>query len=153
MAGEIGNPVRRFVGLRAALLGLVLLLGAMSISVPFLARTTRLAIERTTSHDIAWNAANGREEFHELQDMIWRSAVGADVSPDQIRVAYAIMRSRIDTWRSGAFGDFLREEPERLAHFRQIKHSVDLIGPMLPGGAGPVDNLTAARCWTPQPTV
>jgi diguanylate cyclase (GGDEF)-like protein len=122
VATDVRKPTRSYRVLRIALAILIAGLAAMSVGLPFLAQSTKEAIKRTTTHDIAWNGANGRQEFQSLHLALLRFDKAApETRYAQLALALDIVRARMETWRSGAFGLFIENNPDLTKHASNLE--------------------------------
>jgi diguanylate cyclase (GGDEF)-like protein len=103
-------------------------------------------MNRATRNDIAWIGVHGREEFQDLIRKV--TAMAAAPSPERksdIVLAYEIVFSRLETWRTGAFGTLLKTVPSRLEKLDAVTVAFRSVGPHVAklGGLEDVRRLLA----------
>ena len=117
-----------FDRLRIVLIGFALSLGIACIFLPWAITSMQDMIERTLVHDVAWSGANGRDDFNTLV----RSALLMNAKPTEESIAATtlaldVFTSRVETWRSGSFGEFVAAERRRQRWLSQINSSNVLV--------------------------
>jgi diguanylate cyclase (GGDEF)-like protein len=113
-----------FDRLRIVLIGFALSLGAACVLLPWAVNSMQNMIERTLVHDIAWSGANGRDEFNTL----FRAALLVNIRPTDDNVATMVLAldifaSRVETWKSGSFGEFVANDGRRRNWLAQIHNA------------------------------
>lgn len=102
--------------LRLPLVIFAVLLGIAMVALPLLIRAMDDAVDKSLKHDIAWTGQHGRSELYALaRAIISAEQQWNDEARSQIELSLDILFSRLNTWRSGSFGEFVGKSPKRKA--------------------------------------
>lgn len=90
--------------------------------------TARLSINQAMRYDTSWNGANGRIEAEKLKSALSLYLFDQTESAKRhLKLQIAIVKSRLDTWSHGSFGDFVREDPGREKQLADAKQILDVL--------------------------
>ena len=135
-----------FSRLRYFLIALLVFLGVISAALPVIMRNTEKAVDRSTRNDVAWNGWHGNLDFIELRQRVLSFAlVPNEQDQEAASLAFDIMLSRIATWQSGRFGEFIADSPRRVALLDHINTEMRAIEPKITRLADIVDRNEVVR--------
>lgn len=124
--------MRFFDHIRLLLIATVAVLGLVCALLPWVVHSMEDIVERTTRHDVAWNGANGRDDFHDLiRKLLVHKVEQSAESQADARLSHEILTSRLNTWRLGAFGGFVTADPKRQRWLAAADLAVGQIGGLL----------------------
>ncbi|PPD14322.1 MAG: hypothetical protein CTY25_14145 [Methylobacterium sp.] len=127
MAKTFRDAVARLLKrLKLPLMVIAILLCIAMIAMPLVIRALDDAVERGLRHDIAWTGQHGRSELFSLARAV---AVAEDsFSPERladIELNLDILFARLNTWSTGAFGQFVAGDPRRKALLATIARQLE----------------------------
>ncbi len=121
--------MRALMNMRVALAVIMLALALGLSAMPSLIRSTEETMDRATRNDIAWIGVHGREEFNEfLRRVIAQAVDPSPVRQAEVELSYEILLSRLETWRTGAFGALIRALPGRTEALDEITVEIRSLG-------------------------
>lgn len=113
-------------GFRLFAIGVTCCLALAAVAHLYLFGASEDAVDRSMRYDLAWTGSNGRIEVAHLERHLARYvAFGAKGDEEAVRLFYDILLSRMETWSSGGFREFLALSPRRLERFEKIRARVD----------------------------
>lgn len=128
-----------FNHLRYGLIALMVLLGLLSTRLPQVVQSMDEALDKTTRHDIGWSGVNGRNEHNELTMRVLGYMLNHNNTDfEAAQVAYDVLVSRMVTWKTGSFGQFVQKSPERQRSYNIIAAKVRALDGMFSDLSVPV---------------
>ncbi len=130
--------MRFFDHIRLLLIAIVAVLGLVCAVLPWVVNSMDDIVGRTTRHDVAWNGANGRDDFHDVMRklLVHRLEASAE-SQANARLSHDILTSRLRTWRQGSFGAFVAADQKRQRWLDTAERAVGDIGDLLDQAPAP----------------
>jgi diguanylate cyclase (GGDEF)-like protein len=119
---------RRY-GFRLFAIGGICTLALATVAHLYIFDAAEQATSRSARYDLGWTGVNGRVEFALFHSQVARfAALGAQKDADSAKLFYDILRSRMQTWHSGVFRQFIERSPARSGQYQILQARLEDVG-------------------------
>lgn len=123
------------MSLRSMKFWLVVIVSCFVLATAYISVLTferQAALQKVSRYNTAWYVSQSVSEFLRLEQRLAALGVeGSGVDVEEVRLRFDILIGRLETLQSGAAGDFLKQEPERLAVISDLTESMATVEAML----------------------